>query len=96
MPVDSHLDILNGVTAVEGPHGVSLGGGKQHCAGAQRPLKGLQAPYRGWQMTLVASLSSYNVSQLDRRKMGSTNAARQSWYITPMDDSFWHMNRLTS
>lgn len=34
MPVDSLFDILDGVAAVEGPYGVSLGSSKQDCAGA--------------------------------------------------------------
>lgn len=34
MPVDSLSDILNGVAAVKGPYGVSLGSSKQDCAGA--------------------------------------------------------------
>ena len=51
MPVDSHLDILNGITTVEGPHGVSLGGGKQHCGCAQRPLQRLQPSHNSWCIT---------------------------------------------
>lgn len=92
MPVDSHLDILNGVTAVERPHGVSLGGAKQDCASAQRPLKGLQSPHGGWQMTLVASPSSY--------KSHNLTDARWQRICCNMhdanDNSFWHTDRLIS
>lgn len=34
IPVDSLFDVLDGITAVEGPHGVSLRSSKQHSASA--------------------------------------------------------------